>query len=451
MSADVVESPRDPRAPAPAEAGPARPSSIPRGATWRLTWHGLRTVAVLELRQRVRSTRWVIVLALWFVLLGGLTTLIRFAVHRALDPGQLTGGTVDAVAVQAATDRAAQAAGAMMFGIILFLVLGLAGLVAPALTATSVNGDRAAGVLATLQTTLLSAAEIAVGKLLAAWATAMALLAAATPFILWAYLEGGTSAGRLLVTVALLAVMLLVVCAMALGWSALTARTSTSAVLTYLSVVLLGLGLPMLFGVMVPLVSSNESVRVYQSEPVNQDPTQTNPTPTDPTQTDPTQTDPTQTDPGTTYSCQVQVQTMSRAHTERVWWLLAANPFVILADAAPRPPAGSNDAFGDDPLTAIRTGVREARLGPPAVEDWCTGTSYALTDPATGAQVGSPLPVPPELVAAQDRRNAQLNGLGVVWPFGLAADLVLAAGFVVLAILRLRAPARALRRGTRVA
>jgi ABC-type transport system involved in multi-copper enzyme maturation permease subunit len=398
-------------------------------------------VAVLELRQRVRSTRWVIVLALWFVLLGGLTTLVRFAVHRALDPGQLTGGTVNAAAVQAATDRAAQAAGAMMFGIILFLVLGLAGLVAPALTATSVNGDRAAGVLATLQTTLLSAAEIAVGKLLAAWATALALLAAAIPFILWAYLEGGTSAGRLLVTVALLAVMLLVVCAMALGWSALTARTSTSAVLTYLSVVLLGLGLPMLFGVMVPLVSSNESVRVYQSGPLNQDPTQT----------DPAQTDPTQTDPTTSYSCQIQVQTISRAHTERVWWLLAANPFVILADAAPRPPAGSSYAFGDDPLTAIRTGVREARLGPAPVEDWCTGASYTQLDPATGAQVDSAPPIPPELAAAQARRNAQLNGLGVVWPFGLVADLVLAAGFVVLAILRLRAPARVLRRGTRVA
>jgi ABC-2 type transport system permease protein len=446
MSADVVESPKEPGSPAPAEAGPTRPMSTPRGATWRLTWHGLRTVAVLELRQRVRSTRWVIVLALWFVLLGGLTTLIRFAVHRAMDPGQLTGTTVDAAAVQAATDRAAQAAGAMMFGIILFLVLGLAGLVAPALTTTSVNGDRAAGVLATLQTTLLSAAEIAVGKLLAAWATALALLAAATPFILWAYLEGGTSAGRLLVTVALLAVMLLVVCAMALGWSAITARTSTSAVLTYLSVVLLGLGLPVLFGISVPLVSSNEAVRVYQSEPLTQDPTQT-----DPTQTDPTQTDPTQAYTSTSYSCQVQVQTMSRAHTERVWWLLAANPFVILADAAPRPPAGSSYAFGEDPLTAIRTGVREARLGPAPVEDWCTGTAYGQLDPATGAQVDSPLPTPPELAAAQVRRNAQLNGLGVVWPFGLVADLVLAAGFVVLAILRLRAPARALPRGTRVA
>lgn len=430
MSADVVNSPRDPAAPPPAPAGPARPTSTPRGATWRLTWHGVRTVAVLELRQRVRSTRWVIVLAVWFALLGGLTTLIRFAVHRALDPGQL-GGAPDAAALQQATDRAAQAAGAMMFGIIVFLVLGLAGLVAPALTATSVNGDRTAGVLATLQTTLLSAAEIAVGKLLAAWATALALLATAVPFILWAYLEGGTSAGRLLVTVALLAVMLLVVCAMALGWSAIAARTSTSAVLTYLSVALLGLGLPLLFAVTLPLVSSDEAVKVYQSAPISQD----------------------QPQDGSTmiYGCKVEVQTMSRSHTERVWWLLAANPFVVLADAAPRPPADRGYSFGDDPLTAIRTGVREARLGPAPVEDWCTGNSYTQTDPATGAQVDSAVPTPPEITAAQERRNAELNGLGVVWPFGLAADLVLAAGFVVLAIRRLRAPARALPRGTRVA
>lgn len=430
MSSDVVDTPLQPPAPPPG-SGPTGPAPTPRAGTWRLSWHGVRTVAVLELRQRVRSTRWVIVLGVWFVVLGGLTTLVRFAVHRTMDPETMGGtGVVDGAAVAEQLEAASQAAGAMMFGIILFLVLGLAGLVAPALTATSINGDRNAGVLATLQTTLLSPAEIAVGKLLAAWTTALALLAAALPFIGWAYVEGGTSAGRLLVTVALLAVMLLVVCAVALGWSAIAARTSTSAVLTYLSVALLGLGLPLLFGLAIPLVTTEEPVKVYQAEPVGS-------------------TLPEQDEPAT-FVCRLQTQQQQRAHTERVWWLLAANPFVVLADAAPRP-AARHGYGGDDPLTAIRGWVREVRLGPPGVEDWCTGSVHSPGDPATGTEMPGSVTVPPEVAQARADRDAAGEGLGSVWPFGLTADLLLGVGFVVLAIRRLRTPTRVLPRGTRVA
>lgn len=429
MSTDVADSPR----PAPTPPAPTRPASAPRGGTWRLSAHGVRTVAVLELRQRVRSTRWMIVLAVWTAILGGLTTLIRFAVHRAIDPMGVQGGTTtDLYGPGSAmvAERASDAAGRTMFAIIIFLVLGLAGLVAPALTATSVNGDRAAGVLATMQTTLLSAAEIAVGKLLAAWTTALALLAAASPFIVWAYVEGGTPASRLLVTVLLLAFMLLVVCAVALGWSAIAARTSSSAVLTYLSVALLGLGLPMLFAVSMPLIMQTEQVTVVQPEPSSTDPTGA---PAD----------------NSTFTCVRRTQEMSRPHTERIWWLLAANPFVIVADAAPRPTGRDTQS---DPLTAIRGAVREARLGPAEIEDWCTGSMYGVTDPATGAE-GAPqtLPKPDEVAEAELRREAEREALPVVWPFGLAANLALGTAFVLVAIRRLRAPARKLARGTRIA
>jgi ABC-type transport system involved in multi-copper enzyme maturation permease subunit len=171
-----------------------------REGSWRLGWSGVRTVAVLELRQRVRSTRWIVVLVVWVTVLAALTLLIRHAVHSTLEPvGQF--GPPDPQQVA----DAQRLAGATLFGIIFFLVLSLGGLVAPALTATSVNGDRAAGVLAALQTTLLTPAEIAVGKLAAAWATALALLVAASPFVLWAYVDGGTPAGRLATTLGVLA------------------------------------------------------------------------------------------------------------------------------------------------------------------------------------------------------------------------------------------------------
>jgi ABC-type transport system involved in multi-copper enzyme maturation permease subunit len=339
------------------------------GGTWTLTPSGVATVLRLELRQRVRATRWVVILVVWTALIGALTGLIWMAFGPVGDVGD-------------------EDAGPLTFGTIVFLVLSLGSLVAPAMSATSINGDRAAGVLATLQTTLLSPAEIAVGKLLAAWTTALALLVTSTPFLVLAYFAGGTPIGRLLVVLLLLALMLGVVCAIGLGWSAVAARTSSSAVLTYLTVAFFGLGLPLLFGLSVPFVTSEETVTVTGTE-----------------------------DTGT---CYTRSETLSVTHTERTWWLLAASPYVVVSDAAP-----TDGGDPDDPLSAIRAGVREARLGPDFVQNWCD--------------------------APGDDRAGERENLSPAWPYGLAVDLLVAAGFVVLTVRRLRAPTRKLPRGTRVA
>ncbi len=387
------------------------PAVAPGPSTWRVSWRGVRTVAGLELRQRVRSTRWIVVLVVWFAVLLGLTLLLRSAVYGALEPGVLGGDQGPS------SGQLHQVAAASVFGAVVFLVLALGGLVAPALTATSVNGDRTAGVLAALQTTLLTPAEIALGKLAAAWVTALALLAVASPFIIWSYFDGGTPLGRLLTTLAVLALTLLVVCAVALGWSAVTARTSSSTVLTYLTVVFLGLGLPLAFLLSLPLTGEREVVQVRQFAGI---PAETEP-PTDPS------TGPAAPAPD---SCTVVSAERVQFHTERNWWLLAANPFVVVADTAP--PVRISGYGGSDPLTMIRDGVREARLGPGPVVDECYDYDSAFS-------------------AQEAQRQRQRDALPATWPFGLAADLALGAGFVVLAVRRLRAPARTLPRGTRVA
>jgi ABC-type transport system involved in multi-copper enzyme maturation permease subunit len=377
-------------------------------ATWSLTWSGLRTVLALELRQRVRSSRWIVILVLWMVVLGGLTALIRYGVRTLYSPSVPTDS--DGVTV---AGLQTELAGRIMFGLVIFLVLSLGALVAPALSATSINGDRRAGVLATLQVSLLSPAEIVIGRLLAAWVTALALLVAATPFIGWAYVEGGTSFGRLSVTLLLTAVTLQVVCAVGLGWSALTARTSSSVMLTYLTVVGLGLGLPLMFVLSLPLTQSRDRVTFIE--------TVYRPSSADPGASAPTSAD---------ASCQTRTEVQQRVHTERVWWIVAASPYVIVADASPRP--GSSDlATADDPLSAIRTGVREARLGPQSRLDSCQLR-------------------PEQLVLDDQARAAQRERAGLTWPFGLAADLLLAAGCTVLAVRRLRAPAATLARGVRI-
>ena len=356
--------------------------------TWSLSWHGVRTVAVLELRQRVKSSRWIVVLVVWGLVVGALTALIWWTIFSTAGDGSNNRHT----------------AGATMFGAIVFLVLSLGALVSPALSATSVNGDRTAGVLAIMQSTLLTPAELAVGKLLAAWASSLALLAVALPFVVWAYLEGGTPIGRLLITLLLLALTLLVVCAVGLGYSALTARTSSSAVLTYLTVAFLGVGLPLLFALTLTLVNDTESVTTRQPVDVGQG-----------------------TDDTTTTRCETVVAQESQIHTERTWWLLAASPYVVVADAAPVPSKGQGF---DDPLSAIRNGVRELRLGPAPVDDWCFD---AVTDQADRA------------------RDAEQSKLPATWPYGLAADLLLGGAFLALTVRRLRAPAARLPRGTRVA
>lgn len=357
-----------------------------RGA-WALSWRGVRTVAVLELRQRVRSTKWIIALVVWFVVVGAITGL-TFAVFRS----DLVG-----------TNPTQPWIGRTIFGLVVFFVLFLGLLVSPTLSATSINGDRAAGTLATLQVTALSAAEIVFGKLLASWVAALAFLVVSVPFVLIAMTAGGTSAVAVLSTLALLAVILATVCAIGLGFSAVTVHTPASAVLTYITVASLTVLSLIIFGLTVPAISSDDQVRVYDVSPSAT------------------------WDQGNA-PCTWRVQRMQQVHTERTWWLLAINPFVVVADAMPEPAIGTRtDLQSDqDPMSLIRRGVREARTGPGAEQNLCWSNTIAGT-------TERPLNRSP------------------VWPWGLGVNLLLGAIGIWFAVRRLRIPQRNLARGTRVA
>lgn len=168
--------------------------------------HGVRTVARLELLQRRRTSRWPVVLGAWFLLIGLVTGLAWAAVNDQ---------QVDS--------------GSALYDVVTFFVLGLGMLVVPSLTATSVNGDREHGVLATLQTTLLTAGDIVVGKLVAAWVVALAFLVTALPFLVLAWVAGGLSVGRVLLSLLVLVLVLAVTCTIGLLFSSLAARPVTSA------------------------------------------------------------------------------------------------------------------------------------------------------------------------------------------------------------------------------
>lgn len=191
---------------------------------------GVGAVAAHEFRLRIRAGRWRWLLGGWFIALLAFTAALR-----------------------AGMDRAGQASpGSDMFGGLVLVMLALALLVVPALTAQSINGDRERGVLAILQTTLLTPAEIALGKLAAAWGTAIMFIITALPIVLWCVVEGA-SLWRAFIALVIMALLFGVVCAIAQCMSSLLARSTTSAVLSYLAVFALTVGTVIVFAMTVTL------------------------------------------------------------------------------------------------------------------------------------------------------------------------------------------------------
>ncbi len=361
-----------------------------------MSWHGITTVARLELRQRVRTSKWAVVLAVWFAVIALVTVLSYLALH----------------------DPQAQS-GAAMYDIVIFFVLGLGMLVVPSLTATSINGDREHGVLATLQTTLLTSADLVLGKLLAAWAISGAFLVTALPFLVWAWVEGGVPVGRILLSLVVLMLVLGVVCALGLMFSTLTARPVASAVLTYLAMGALVFGTVIGFSLTAFLVSDEETVRVHA-------------VPDDWWQQNQSSTDPGFVREPTAADCTTFERRTTVTHTERIWWMLPLNPFVVVADAAPSDPPNEEGLYaGFTPMRWISAGARTARRGETGeVREECYfGDS-------------GPQPTDPMEAAANS---------AAVWPFGLGFLLLSGAGATLLANRRLHTPVRRLPNGTRIA
>jgi hypothetical protein len=323
-----------------------------------------------------------------------------------------------------------------MYDVVIFFVLGLAMLIVPSLTATSVNGDREHGVLATLQTTLLTNWDLIVGKLLAAWAIALAFLGTALPFLAWSWFVGGVSAGRILLSLAVLVLVLGVVCAIGLMFSTVTARPIASAVLTYLTMGALVFGTVIGFGLSAFLVTDREPQQVYgipdtwyqTHQPPAIDPSDPSLTPQQLEQLQ-------QATQPTTKDCVRFTRVASVAHTERIWWMLPLNPFVVVADAAPSEPRQQRDVYagGFTPMRWISIGSRLARSGPEAVSNECTFAT-ALAD-----------------AAPQDPTTARALASPAVWPYGLGFLLVAGVGAALVAGRRLRTPIRRLPNGTRIA
>lgn len=354
---------------------------------------GVKDVVVLELKQRLRSRGWYIMLAIWFFLTG-LVTWLTWASWNA---------TRDAQRMYPDITAEQTGPGSMIFEVVLAFVLLFALLVAPALSANAVNGDRAGGTLAILQVTLLRPGQILWGKFFAAWFAALAFLVASTPFLVIGVALGGMTPGHVVVALLMLAVEVGVVCAVGVGISALAGRPLFSIVVTYLAVAGLVIGTLIAFGLGMGLtqgtiMANQPEYRQYQ--PLSNGPGEPE------------------------YTCSGPLREQPAARTERVAWFLAMNPYVVVADAIPYPARTGQQGF-----TAVG-----------AIENISQGARYAMAGPE-GTYPCANGEVKPRYLAQETP----------LWPLGLGLQLVLAGLLLWLGWRSLRTPARRLARGTRIA
>lgn len=352
---------------------------------------GIGVVVGLELKQRVRSVAWYVLLGVSALLLLIVTVLlaISYGITQTDDFG------------------------ASVFSVLIFFVLLLGTLVTPAVSGSAVNGERDSGTLATTQVTQITAAQLVLGKLLASWIAALAFLAVAVPFLLAAVLIGGVSFSSVLVSLPVLAVELGVVAALGVGLSALLQRGIFSIVLTYLSVAVLSVGTLIGFG-LGSLVSQTEVTQ--RSIDIDWERTEYD--------------DMTGEIDGEVVCLPEQEYTSYQPRVDRVWWLLAANPYVVLADAVP--PSFDEDGNGVDLFTGLATGVRSMQQPPETLHDFCSGVTNVY-------EGGFPT------------MEQQYEGSVPSWFVGLAIHVLLAAAAIVAAVRSLRTPSSRLAKGSRIA
>jgi len=355
----------------------------------------LGTVIGIELRQRVRSVGWYVLLGVFFVILVGVLVL-SFASFA------LGGGGNE-----------------WFFSLVIMLVLLLVLLVSPTLSGSAVNGDRDAATLAPVQVTLVTTVEIVIGKFLAAWISGLAFLVVAVPFLIVATAAGGLNPGVILASLGILVLEVGVVAAIGVGFSAVVARPIFSVASTYLVIAALSIGTLIAFG-LGGLAVRSEQVSISRDFDWNALPEGCAPGALDGSTECPRYDE---------LPCVESRYTTDVPRFDRVWWILAANPFVILADATPPTYV---DGYPRDLFSQIAFSVRVAQKSPETETrfDGC---------------------VAPDASWSSETPEEQLDGTVPSWFVGLLVQVLIAAGLLTWGIARTRTPAKRLPPGTRIA
>ena len=200
----------------------------------------ITTIMVKELRSRMRGRRAFVVLTVYL----GLLALIAYGSYAIIAPSARNqafgfGGPTFA--------NASAIIGQTIFSIISIFQLILVCFIAPAFTAGQISTEREKQTLDLLISTPLRPGAIVVGKLLAALAFVGLMIVAAIPISAIVLMYGGASIDDIVRQQVVLLATALGFGAVGLFFSALLKRTQAATVLSYCTVLALGLGTVMLF------------------------------------------------------------------------------------------------------------------------------------------------------------------------------------------------------------
>lgn len=174
--------------------------------------------------RRMRSARTPLLITLYSLLLA---LLAYFTVY-----GRFMGATVTLGDMRLSVDG---------YAYMIMLQFALLVLVAPAMTAGSISGERERQTLDLLLVTNTGAVKLVLGKLLESFSFLALMVMCSLPMLSLVLITGGATFAQVLVSVAFLLLTALAALSVGLVCSSLFQRTVTSTVVSYLSVFALGL------------------------------------------------------------------------------------------------------------------------------------------------------------------------------------------------------------------
>ncbi|MBC6461578.1 hypothetical protein [Actinomadura sp. HBU206391] len=309
-----------------------------------MTPYGIGLVARQTISTRLRTWRWKLLLLVWFGVVNGL--------------GLLSALTASGEEAWERYDDAV-----LVFSGLWLLVLVSVLLIVPAFGGRPAAGERDHGTLAGSMHARPAPGDIMLGRFAAAWGTGVLLLLLALPGAVLGPALDGLEIGRALVAMGMTALMTGVVSALSVALSVLVVRDA-AVPLSYFAVCML------LFGTGIAFAMAQRFVP--RSPPA------------------------------------IEGSAFDEVHTERIWWLLAPNPAIVVTDAMPRTSDYEVFTFEESAAPDVL-----AQLGNSA-RQWRGGSSVPENGPG------------------------RVDDVGAVWPYGLAFDLVLAGGALWGATRRLR-------------
>ena len=206
----------------------------PRRSAAREFVDAVSTIMVKELRSRMRGRRAFILLTVYL----GLLALIAYGVYLISAPS-VGGGFADA--------NASAIVGQAIFVLLSIFQLILICFIAPAATAGQISLEREKQTLDLLISTPMRPGAIIVGKLAAALAYVVLMIAAAVPITAIVLMYGGATVMDIIRQQLVLLASAIVLGAVGLFFSALLKRTQAATVLTYVTLLALTLGTTAIF------------------------------------------------------------------------------------------------------------------------------------------------------------------------------------------------------------